>query len=119
VNSHSLLTFEYEHGNIESEAWENFCVNTSVLLLPIELAQEKLRVNTDFDEGVLDGSGHAVPDAEDPDLNADRDSYHDTNIKQNDVVKIKGHTYRENKGKIKGHTYNFSLFQILNQIYSI
>jgi len=54
--------------------------------MPVEIAPEILRVNTDFDEGVLDASGHAVPDAEDPDLKADRDSYHDSSIKQNDVV---------------------------------
>lgn len=58
-----------------------------VAFLPLENAPETVRMNGNFDEGRIDPqTNFALRDCDDEDLKADRDSYHDTEIMNDQIV---------------------------------
>jgi hypothetical protein len=59
----------------------------TIKVLGVRVGPSKVKANGNFDEGRLDeATGFALKDSEDDDLKADRDSFHDKNVKAGKIV---------------------------------
>jgi len=78
---------EYPGMNMATDVVYRGDYNAYYNLLPVEVAPDVVRMNANYDEGRRDSeTGYAIPDCEVEDLVAVRNSFHDSSIREGDIV---------------------------------